>query len=200
MQLSRITHRTFSKTSWICSRPKEWPLMALQGNQSWEKNSTNRVWMQVSTHISWIFNNHCTHSQFCISKIHCLLQSFHFFVSGDLFSCSEVIKLRQATLHCQFQKLVLIILIRSPWRHLWFFRKANSSVDLIKTLACNLILISGFVSIGQKQVSFPSSTPINRNKRIFRDVKTLILTLFGDFFRFVSMWFCVSFRNPKGLI
>ena len=51
----------------------------------------------------------------------------------------------------------------------------------IKTLACNLILISGFISIGQKQVSSSSSTPISRSKRIFRDVETLIFILNKDF-------------------
>ena len=50
----------------------------------------------------------------------------------------------------------------------------------IKTLACNLILISGLVSIGQKQVSSSSSTPIKRSKRIFRDVETFIFILYRD--------------------
>ena len=30
--------------------------------ESWKNDPTNRIWMQVSAHVSCIFNNHCTHS------------------------------------------------------------------------------------------------------------------------------------------
>ena len=90
--------------------------------------------------------------------------------------CAKVIRLRQVT-----PRRVTFIDRVSVAPSMKNFEDINSPWDLIKTLACNLILISGLVSIGQKQVSFPSSTPINRNKRIFRDVETFILTLSGDF-------------------
>ena len=75
MPLISITHLE----TYVALEKAQWRQRATwrkRVTESWENDPTNRIWMQVSAHVSCIFNNHCTHSQFCFSKIHRFCRSF----------------------------------------------------------------------------------------------------------------------------